>query len=120
MSKATELSAKLREGLEHLQRARSQGMTLVDYSGSIGIKVSSLYDARRRLAQRGLWPEEAIRSLPQKSAEFVAVKITAPPSCAAGVVCRLCHPSGWVIDCMSWPHSTWVNGLFDGDVHATP
>jgi hypothetical protein len=31
----------------------------------------------------------------------------------AGSVCRLRHPSGWMIECGTWPEPRWLAGLLE-------
>jgi len=122
MSKAQELTPTLRSRLEHLQRAQAQGMSLNEYSRSAGIKVNQLYDARRRLARRGLLAEPSSGVVPaeptKKTREFIAVRVASSATPVDQIVCRLRHPSGWVIECASWPQAAWMAEIFRGDSYA--
>lgn len=116
MSVREELTASERGWREHLRRAQGQGVTLVEYARAAGVKVGSLYEARRTLRRKG-----AVRSgsraagTASSPAKFVAVQVM--PAASTGVksaeaVCRLRHPgSGWVIECASWPPASWITGL---------
>jgi hypothetical protein len=73
MSKSTELTPSEQRWLRHLRRAQERGVTWVDYARSAGVKVGSLYEARHRIARKGIPVRESIAEIPRKSAEFVAV-----------------------------------------------
>jgi hypothetical protein len=114
-----ELTQSERGWLEHLRRAQEQGLTLVDYAQSAGVKVGSLYEARRRIARRGVQRplgEIATRKVP----EFITVQAEPSVRVSAEPVCRVRHPGGWDIECTSWPPAAWVAELFGGGAHDTP
>jgi len=55
----------------------------------------------------------------QEPGAFVGVRIApAPGAAATGAACRIRHPSGWVIECASWPEASWMAALFAGGTHA--
>ena len=125
-AKREELTEGERRYLEHVRRARSQGMGLSRYCRSVGLNPFSLYSMRRQMRRKGiLAPAQqpaagAGAKEPRGSAvpgRFVAVRVVEPAvpaavaSAAAGLVCRLRHPSGWMIECASWPESSWVSAL---------
>jgi hypothetical protein len=122
MSKAQELTPILQSRLDHLQRAQAQAMSLVEYSRSAGIKVNQLYDARWRLARKGLLAKhssgEASPERTEKTGEFIAVRVASAATPVAEIVCRLRHPSGWVIECAHWPQATWLAEIFRGGFYA--
>ncbi len=41
-------------------------------------------------------------------AKFIAVSVT---DSVPAVVCRVRHPTGWVIECASWPDPNWIKEL---------
>lgn len=107
-----------RSWLEHLRRAEAQGVSLVDYARAAGIKVGSLYEARRTLRSKGVvarHPSSAI--VPSPRQQFIPVQVIAPASNRMQTkrtepVCRLSHPkTGWVIECGDYPELSWVRGL---------
>ena len=95
------------------------------YCRSVGLNPFSLYSMRRQMRRKGILPPvqqtegTAGAKEPRRSAvpgRFVAVRVVEPAvpvaaAAAAGLVCRLRHPSGWMIECGSWPESSWVSAL---------
>jgi hypothetical protein len=41
-----------------------------------------------------------------------AVRLT---TTAAGTGCRICHPSGWTIECAGYPEVSWLSALMSGE-----
>lgn len=116
MNPREELTLSDRRWMEHLRRARDRGVTLVEYAREAGVKVGSLYEARRTLSRKAAARSVATSAVPVSAAEkFVPVHViaAAPGEVrSAQAVCRLRHPgSGWVIECASWPAASWVAGL---------
>lgn len=100
--------------LEHTREAQKQGLSLPQYYRSAGLSVYSLYNIRRQLLRKGVVESRrAERAAPSKPRRFVAVRVAAP-SAASGRVCRLRHPSGWMIECDSWPPAGWLAECFGG------
>jgi hypothetical protein len=122
MQKSRELTPSEQRWLRHLRRAQEQGVTLVDYARSAGVKVGSLYEARHSLARKGVQVREAVAEVsPRKSGEFITVQVEPSAVPVAGEpVCRLRHPGGWIIECADWPVASWVAQIFGGGVHDTP
>lgn len=123
-AKREELTAGERRYLEHVRQARSQGMGLSQYCRSVGLNPFSLYSMRRQMRRKGILPpvQQTERAAGAKETRgsavprrFVAVRVVEPAvpaaAAAAGLVCRLRHPSGWMIECGSWPESSWVSAL---------
>jgi hypothetical protein len=121
MARTKELTRTEQGWLTHLRRAQTQGTTLVEYGRSAGVKVGSLYEAKRQLARRGIRIGDSSAGAPADPAgEFIAVRVAPSPVRSAELVCRLRHPSGWEIDCASWPQAAWMAELFGGGSHAAP
>jgi hypothetical protein len=121
MRKGKELTQIQRSWLEHLRRAEQQGVTLVQYAQSAGIKVGGLYEARRTLSRKGVpRPGMAGDCRAGKAAPFVAVEVAAPARVTGEVVCRLKHPLGWELQCAEWPAASWVAQLMQGGAHDSP
>ena len=92
------------------------------YCRSVGLNPFSLYSMRRQMRRKGILPPVQQTAAGEKeprggavAGRFVAVRVVEPavPAAApaAGLVCRLRHPSGWMIECGSWPESSWVSAL---------
>lgn len=109
-TKHEELTPAERKYLEHARAAESQGVRLAQYYRANGLSVYSLYNVRRRLIKKGIVARgRGGRSTASSKPErFIAVRV-APVG--MGAVCRLRHPSGWLIECGSWPEVSWLREL---------
>ncbi|MGH8229658.1 MAG: hypothetical protein ACREU3_17445 [Steroidobacteraceae bacterium] len=100
--------------LEHAREAEKQGLSLLDYYRSAGLSVYSLYNVRRRLLRKGVVSSRRSARATGRRGAFVAVQVAQPRAAEeprrspAGMVCRLWHGSGWVIECGSWPPAAWL------------
>ena len=94
-----------REALEHLEKARQEGLSISAYARTHGIPAQRIFDAVLRLRRRGALPDHSA-----KRGKFIAVKITPPPISNAAV-CRMLAPGGLVIECLQWPPRTWLESL---------
>lgn len=110
MSTEPELTRSDRGWLEHLRRAHAEGVTLVEYARAAGLKVGSLYEARRTLQRKGMRVPagNAVAVKEQKPPEFLPVRVLPAPVSATTAVCRVRHASGWVIECAAWPEAAWI------------
>lgn len=87
----------------HAERAHSQGQTVAEYCRQIGVSPHVLYGARRQMRKMGLLEgSHKRRPASEKPGQFIAVSVVEPAP-AVGVACRMRHPSGWMIECGSWP-----------------
>ena len=125
-AKREELTEGERRYLEHVRRARSQGMGLSQYCRSVGLNPFSLYSMRRQMRRKGILApvqqsgrasgaqEPRVSAVPGR---FVAVRVVehvvpgAAASAPAGLICRVHHPNGWTIECGSWPPASWMAEL---------
>ena len=57
MSTVKAISTKQQEWLDHLELARTSGLSLTDYARQLGLNVNSLYHWKHVLARQGLWQE---------------------------------------------------------------
>lgn len=111
-ARQADLTPAERAYLEHARQAQSQGVSVAEYYRLKGLSVYTLYNVRRQLVRKGLLPRVARRErAASKPAQFVAVRVAQPAVAAAGMPCRLRHPSGWVIECAGWPQTSWVREL---------
>jgi hypothetical protein len=109
--KHEELTAAERSYLEHADRAQAQGQTLAEYCRQTGLSPHVLYSARRQLKAKGILGQAPKRQrVPRKSGQFITVSVGEPARPGA-LMCRLRHPSGWVMECASWPEPSWLKGL---------
>jgi len=94
-----------RQALEHLGKARQEGLSISAYARAHGIPAQRIFDAVARLRRRGALPDHSV-----KRSKFIAVKIAAPPTDNAAV-CRMLAPGGMVIECLLWPPRAWLESL---------
>lgn len=116
MSQAkVELSEKERACLEHLRQAREQGKSFSQYCREQNLSHNQWYWVKREMVRKGVIAvrgEAKAKGQGAKPAGFVPVRLS--PS-AAPVVCRVCHPSGWVMECGSFPQAQWLAALLSGE-----
>jgi hypothetical protein len=112
-----------RRALEAMEAARSQGLSLTEYAREQGLVVRELYDALAALRRRGVLPKSGRKA----RSKFVAVRVAQPVSVAmpatqlsdgSGVLCRIVHARGHVIECTQWPPPSWVAALSSGSADA--
>ena len=100
--------------LERVGEAKERGLTLEQYYCASGLSLEWLQRIRRQLRRKGVvLPERAARAAEVTSGEFVEVRVRPAPAMKSEsmAVCRVRHPSGWVIECGSWPEPSWVMAL---------
>ena len=108
-----ELTLGQRRFMERMQEAQKEGVSLTDYYRAHGLSMAMLYKVRRQLVQMGILPptrqSEEMMGGPGK---FVQVRVQESLGGAEltirGPVCRLRHPSGWLIECGMWPQPQWL------------
>jgi hypothetical protein len=122
MKTQSELTGPEQQYLEHLGVAQSRGMTLAQYCRAQGLRPQSLYGISHRLARKGfLGHREQGAKKPVPAGKFLAVRVAAAAAPApAGMVCRLRHPNGWVVECANWPQASWMSQLVIGGSDAAP
>ena len=86
--------------LDHLEQAQSLDVALTEYASAYGLDVKDLYAGKAQLVKKGVLPS---RTPAPGRGDFVPVRISAARS---GAICRLTHPSGWVVECASLPKAT--------------
>jgi hypothetical protein len=116
MSQAkVELSEKERACLEHLRQAREQGKSFSQYCREQNLSHNQWYWVKREMVRKGVMAgrgEAKAKGQGATPAGFVPVRLSPP---AAPVVCRVSHPSGWVMECGSFPQAQWLAALLSGD-----
>ena len=106
-----ELTLGQQRFMERMQEAQNEGVSLPDYYRAHGLSMAMLYKVRRQLVQKGIVPptRPQLTSGPEK---FVQVRVqeslVAAELAVRGPVCRLRHPSGWLIECGMWPEAQWL------------
>jgi hypothetical protein len=112
-TKSEDLTAAEQQYLERAKTAEGEGMSLAQYYRANGLSVYSLYNVRRRLVKKGVVARgrAAWSTARAKADSFVAVRVVKPTEAGSSSVCRLRHPSGWVIECVNWPEPSWMAAL---------
>ena len=110
----TKVTDKQRRAMEHMERAREQGMALSDYARAQGISAREIYDAVAALRRKGALPPAKQSG---KSA-FLAVRVAprgsplpVPSATRGAIICRLLIGGTAAIECADWPPVTWLSAL---------
>jgi hypothetical protein len=118
------LTDKQQRALEHVERARSAGMSLSDYARAEGVEVRPIYDSMGALRKKGKLASPA----PRTRSAFVSVRvkpdaaapIPATSSTAGGkLICRL-RIGAATIECAEWPPASWLAALVSARADAAP
>jgi hypothetical protein len=109
------LTQKQQRALEHVERARSAGMSLSDYARAQGVEVRPIYDSMVALRKKGMLRPTG----PHTESAFVAVRVrlrsevSAPPTLTSSggkLICRL-RIGAALIECTEWPPASWLAAL---------
>jgi hypothetical protein len=117
-----EMTEKQRRALEALQGAQREGKALSEYAKAHGLAIWELYNALACLRRKGVLPKAERTRNPR--GKFLAVRVVpqrpipAPPS--SGMICRLVHRDGYVIECAAWPPPSWLAALARESSDAAP
>jgi len=113
------LSERERTCLTHLEEAQKLGVSFSRYCREKNLSMYQWTWIKRALVRKGVIGGR--RRAPvagAKAAGFVPVRI-APAAVAAATttttVCRIRHPSGWTIECASYPAVSWMSALMSGE-----
>ena len=112
------LSDRERACLAHLEEARKLGVSFSRYCREKQLSMHQWTWVKRALVRKGVISERR-RVEQSKASGFVPVRI-APAAAAAPAVtrttlCRIRHPSGWTIECASYPEASWMSALMSGE-----
>ena len=118
VEKQAELTLGEQRYLERAREAEKEGTSLHLYYRTHGLSLNMLYKVRRQLVAKGIIaPPAGAPVSAERPTKLVEVrvaqamgKIEIP---AASSVCRLRHPSGWIIECGMWPEPRWLAGLME-------
>lgn len=105
------LSERERACLEHLRQAQELGVSFSQYCRERDLPMNQLYWVKRCLIRQGVIGGRP-KAQADRAAGFVPVRIA--PSASAGTACRISHPTGWVIECASFPQTQWLSALMSG------
>ena len=116
--KQAELTLGERRYLERVREAQSEGVSLKEYYLAHGLSLRMLSRVQRQLSDKGMMPppSSAVGEAGQ-AGKLIEVRVTESVGRAglpaAGPVCRLRHPSGWLIECGMWADPRWLSGLME-------
>ena len=102
------LSEKEQACLEHARRAQALGISFAEYCRQRDLNVNQWYWVRSGLTRKGVIAGHG-KAEADKPAGFAPVRIT--PQAPETTACRIRHPSGWVIECGSFPQPQWLSDL---------
>lgn len=101
-TKAGAMTDRQQRAMAAMEAARKEGCSLTEYARAQGLAVRELYDALAALRRRGVLPGSGRKT----RSKFVAVRVEQPiarePE-APGMLCRIVHSGGCVIECLQWP-----------------
>jgi hypothetical protein len=111
------LSERERTCLSHLEEAQKLGVSFSRYCREKKLSMYQWTWIKRALVRKGVIGGRR-RAEGPKPAGFVPVSIAPAVVAAATVtttVCRIRHPSGWTIECASYPEVSWMSALMSGE-----
>jgi hypothetical protein len=113
------LSERERECLAHLEEAQKLGVSFSRYCREKKLSMYQWTWIKRALVRKGVIGGRRRGPVEEpKAAGFVPVRV-APAAVAAATttttVCRIRHPSGWTIECASYPEVSWMSALMSGE-----
>jgi hypothetical protein len=105
--------------MEALEAAQGAGLSLSEYAKVHGLVVRELYDGIAALRKRGVLPKSPRAH--KRVSRFVPVQVVSSPVTMpsrvpprSGMVCRLVHANGLVIECGEWPPAAWLAAVLQG------
>lgn len=111
------LSDRERACLAHLEEARKLGVSFSRYCREKQLSMHQWTWIKRALVRKGVISERR-RVDRSQAAGFVPVRIAPAATMAtttATTVCRIRHPSGWTIECASYPEVSWMSAVLSGE-----
>ena len=110
------LSEQERACLAHLEEAKELGVNFSQYCRDRQISMHRWTWIKRALVRKGVIGKRR-RAEPSKAVGFVPVRV-AEPARATTTMCRIRHPSGWTIECASYPDASWMSALMSSGAAA--
>ena len=111
------LNERERACLAHLEEAKRLGVSFSRYCREKGLSMHQWTWIKRALVRKGVISERGRVEGP-KAVGFAPVRMVAAAAAmttaAATTVCRIGHPSGWTIECASYPEVSWMTALMAG------
>ena len=102
-----------RSALRAVEGARTAGLGLSEYARRNGLNARQIHDAATGLRKRGVLPPTSTAKRRRPKPAFMAVDVlrTVPVAGRTGMVCRLIHRSGLIIECGEWPPAAWLAAM---------
>ena len=108
------LNERERACLAHLEEAKKLGLNFSRYCREKDLSFHQWAWVKRALMRKGVVGRRGAEKA--QAAGFVAVRVAPAASVAAATtVCRIRHPSGWTIECASYPEASWMSALLSGE-----
>lgn len=115
MSKLATVTEREAGYLEHRRRAAAQHLSLSEYCRRNDLRVGEWYQVQRGLARKAA--VDRTRGEDGPAARFAPVRVTGSAMVSAATMpmgCRIRHPSGWTIECVTLPPASWLNEVVLG------
>jgi hypothetical protein len=114
------LNERERACLGHLEQAKKLGVSFSRYCREKELSLHQWAWVKRVLVRKGVISERHRVEEAKAVVGFAPVRI-APAAAtiattAAATGCRIRHPSGWTIECPSYPEVAWLSALMSGAV----
>lgn len=106
------LNERERTCLTYLRQAQELGVSFSRYCRERDLKFQQWAWVKRVLIRKGVVGGRR-RAAEAKAAGFAMVRVAAPTMSAT--VCQIRHPSGWTIECTSFPEVSWIRALMSGE-----
>jgi hypothetical protein len=112
------LTERERECLKHFRQAREGGVSFAQYCRLSGLKANEWHAVRHAMVVKGLMPSGQSgrgkrKPSRKKRGRFIPVRVESSgvTVASAALACRVRYPSGCVIECVSWPDTSWITEL---------
>jgi len=117
------LSDKQRQALEHVERARSEGVKLSQYARVHGLGLRPIYDALAAARRKGVAASASSAFVARRaSSPFVELRVASPmPTLPrSAILCRVLIGGLAVIECGEWPPAAWLASVLGSCADAAP
>lgn len=113
-----QLTEREQRVLEHLRRAQEQGVGLAKYARQAGVDVGEIYGGKQSLVRKGVIAARVRRDDSENDeapvGKFVPVQLMSGFRSGGTPACQIRHPSGVVIECLSFPPIAWISAVLSG------
>src|SRR5258708_5766834 len=106
------LSERERACLAHLEEAKKLGVSFSQYCRDRQISMHQWTWIKRAVVRRGVIGRGGGA---ERSKGGGCGRGGVAPPVATTTMCRIRHPSGWTIECASYPEVSWMSALMSGE-----